>query len=78
MAFLLGTFALARGVALPKRARLAANCLAGMAIVQVCMFVTHFEQCMCVCVHVCVWADVHVHVHVCILCQYMGECASDV
>lgn len=35
MSFLIATFALARGVALPRRARLAANCLAGMALVQV-------------------------------------------
>ncbi len=35
LAFVVGTWALARGVALTPRARLAVNCLAGMAFVQV-------------------------------------------
>lgn len=35
LAFILGTWAMARGVALAPRARLAVNCLAGMAFLQV-------------------------------------------
>ena len=42
MCFLIATFALARGVALPGRARLAANCLAGMALVQVELCCMHY------------------------------------
>ena len=38
LVFILGTWMLARGVGLPRRARLAANCMAGMAFVQVCTY----------------------------------------
>ena len=47
LAFLVGTWAMARGVALTPRARLAANCLAGVAFLQVHGYnIQHLVRCV--------------------------------